>query len=309
MEEKNAFMDSWEQTLRDKTKDELVSIIQHKEKYAPKFISMVEEKLEKDYGLKIVVPAPPVENTTIEKQRGSEWEVVKGTGGFLSFSKWLIACILVGFFTFLCAWQASYEFYWWRVLNGYWWVFAALCSFYVLFFLIKGEVEYYLNVKKNKKNNSSQNALLSSSTQIGARDLFLETLKKIGCQSEIDEEGKIRFMWQGGDFTAEADNDCPFIVIWYVYWGEYELYDIDTISRVKRVINDANITNNINVLYSINEAGSTFNVHSKKHFLYISQIPNIEEYLQSILGQFFQVRHRVESELIKLKAEEEKAVQ
>ena len=142
------------------------------------------------------------------------------------------------------------------------------------------------------------------------RDLFLDTLTKMGCQYEIDEEdNQIRFMWQGGHFTADAQNDCAFVVVWYLYWDEYELYDIDSLSRVKRVINDANINYNINVIYSVNEAGSTFHVHSKKHFLFINQIPDVEGYLQSILGQFFQVRRFVDSELVKLKSEEENVSQ
>lgn len=142
---------------------------------------------------------------------------------------------------------------------------------------------------------------------IGTRDLFMQILKKMGCQYEIDEEdNQIRFMWQGGHFTADVQNDCAFVVVWYLYWDEYELYDIDSLSRVKRVINDANINYNINVVYSVNETGSTFHVHSKKHFLFISQIPNIEGYLQSVLGQFYNVRHYIESELIKMKNEEER---
>ena len=139
----------------------------------------------------------------------------------------------------------------------------------------------------------------------GTRDLFLDILTKMGCQYEIDEEdNQIRFKWQGGNFTADAGNDCPFVVVWYLYWDEYELYDIDALSRVKRVINDANIRFNVNVVYSVDEAGSTFHVHSKKSFLFIRQIPDIEEYLQSILGQIFQVRHYVDSEIAKQESEE-----
>ena len=141
------------------------------------------------------------------------------------------------------------------------------------------------------------------------RDLLLETLTKIGCQYEIDEDDQIRFMWQGGHFAADADNDCAFVVVWYLYWDEYELYDIDALSRVKRVMNDANIKYNINVIYSVDEAGSTFYVHSKKHFLFIPQIPDIEGYLQSLLGMFFHVRNYVDSEIEKQKSEEEKVSQ
>lgn len=140
---------------------------------------------------------------------------------------------------------------------------------------------------------------------IGTRDLFLETLTKIGCQYEVDEDDRICFMWQGGHFIADTTDDCPFVVVWYQFWAEYELYDIDTFSRVKRVINDTNINHNINVVYSVNEAGSTFHVHSKKHFLFVPQIPDTIEYLQAVLGQFFTVRRYMEIELDKLKTEEE----
>ena len=82
----------------------------------------------------------------------------------------------------------------------------------------------------------------------GPRGLFLETLTKMGCQYEIDEEdNQVRFKWQGGNFSADAENESPFVVVWYLYWDEYELYDIDALSRVKRVINDANIRYNVNI--------------------------------------------------------------
>ena len=60
MEIKNVYKESWEQALLNKTKEELVYIIQHKENYAPEFISMVEEKLEKEYGVTNVEPTPNV---------------------------------------------------------------------------------------------------------------------------------------------------------------------------------------------------------------------------------------------------------
>jgi hypothetical protein len=144
----------------------------------------------------------------------------------------------------------------------------------------------------------------------GTRDLLLEMLTKIGCQYEIDEnDGQIQFTWQGGHFMADAANDCAFVVVWFLFWEEYELYDIDTLSRVKRVINDANINYNINVFYTINEEGNTFHVHSKKHFMLMKQIPDIESYLQTIFGMFFQVRQYVELEIEKAKQKEESMAQ
>ena len=138
------------------------------------------------------------------------------------------------------------------------------------------------------------------------RDLFLETLTKVGCQYEIDDEGRINFQWQGGYFSSHASNDSLFVTIWYFQWGEWDLYDIDMLSRVKRVINDANISYALNVVYSINEEGGNFYIHSNKSFLFIPQIPDIQGYLQAMLGEFFTVRRYVEKELDKLENQEEK---
>ena len=138
------------------------------------------------------------------------------------------------------------------------------------------------------------------------RDLFLETLTKMGCKYEFDEENRICFQWQGGYFVGVASNESLFVTVWYFQWGEWEQYDIDMLSRVKRVINDANICYSLNVVYSINEEGGSFFIHSNKSFLFIPQIPDIKGYLEAMLGEFFIVRRYVEKELDKLENQEEK---
>ena len=138
------------------------------------------------------------------------------------------------------------------------------------------------------------------------RDLFLETLTKMGCKYEFDDENRICFQWQGGYFVGVASNESLFVTVWYFQWGEWELYDIDMLSRVKRVINDANISYSLNVVYTLNEEGGNFYIHSCKNFVFVPQLPDIEGYLQVMLGEFFTVRRYVEKELDKLENQEEK---
>ena len=138
------------------------------------------------------------------------------------------------------------------------------------------------------------------------RDLFLETLTKMGCKYEFDEEDRICFQWQGGYFVGVASNESLFVTVWYFQWGEWELYDIDMLSRVKRVINDANISYSLNVVYTLNEEGGSFFIHSCKNFVFVPQLPDIEGYLQAMLGEFFTVRRYVEKELDKLENQEER---
>lgn len=140
----------------------------------------------------------------------------------------------------------------------------------------------------------------------GARDLLLELLAKMGCPYEIDDENDIRFRWQGGYFCAIAENDGAFVTIFYFNWEECELYDIDTVSRMKRVINDANNCCLVTTFYSLNEAATTFHVHSKRQFLLIPQIDDLEGYLQAMLALFFDTSRFIEVEVDKLKNEEER---
>ena len=170
------------------------------------------------------------------------------------------------------------------------------------------ENRFFAELMADKDVEERDTSEIEGDGTMRTKDLLIGLLAKLGCQYEIDKNERINFKWQGGIFTADAANDCAFVVVWYLSWAEYELYDIDTISRVKRAINEANINYNIDTVYSVNEAGSTFDVHSKKHFLLINQIPNIEDYLEVILGQFFEVRRYVETQIDKLKVEEDSIV-
>ena len=57
--------------------------------------------------------------------------------------------------------------------------------------------------------------------------------------------------------------------------------------------------------YTINEAGSTADVHCRVSVLFIPEIPQIDDYLRSILDNFFRVHQFIGSELAKLEALEE----
>lgn len=171
------------------------------------------------------------------------------------------------------------------------------------------ELQNQLTAEKKKAEETEQLATERLQAPLGkprTRDLFLETLTKMGCKYEFDEENRICFQWQGGYFVGIASNENLFVTVWYFQWGEWELYDIDMLSRVKRVINDANINYSLNVVYTLNEEGGNFYIHSSKNFVFVPHLPDIEGYLQAMLGEFFTVRRYVEKELDKLENQEEK---
>lgn len=138
------------------------------------------------------------------------------------------------------------------------------------------------------------------------RQLFLETLQKIGCPYTYNEEDNTAsFFFQGEKFVAWFQ-DNNYIAIWDYNWMSCELYDIDNISRIKRAINEANMDCGVTTVYTIDEAGSRFDVHSTSLIVFIPQIPDLEGYLRMELHQYFYAHHDIELEVGKLKQEEEK---
>lgn len=135
----------------------------------------------------------------------------------------------------------------------------------------------------------------------GTRDLFLETLRKIGCQYEISEaeDGDINFGYQGEYFMVRASNSNRFIHIYDTHWGHVELYDIDEFARLKKAINESNLRNSVTTVYTIDEAGSNVDVHCKSVILFTPEIPDIADYLRLELSEYFRVHETINVEMAK----------
>lgn len=142
----------------------------------------------------------------------------------------------------------------------------------------------------------------------GTRDLFLETLTKIGCQYEIyPDDGNIGFGYQGENFVATANNEEWYVRVWDTFWGHVDLYDVNEVSRLKKAVNHANINCATMTIYTINEEGKCVDVHCKSTFPFMAQMSNLEDYLRNELGDFFTAHHLVGSEMAKLREQEENA--
>ena len=158
--------------------------------------------------------------------------------------------------------------------------------------------------EKGKEVMNSDN----QSVGLGTRDLFMETLTKIGCQYELAEEendDRIFFAYQGEHFFVNASNDWQYIQIFDTHWGHVELYDVDEFSRLRKAINESNLNNSVTTVYTIDEAGSNVDVHSKTVIPFISQIPEIDNYLRGELNEFFRAHQFVSSQMVKLREREE----
>ena len=166
----------------------------------------------------------------------------------------------------------------------------------VLMIIEDGMEEYRKEGKQKLEMDKKENE---------TRQLFLDTLQKIGCPYTYDEEDDAAFFFfQGERFDAWFQDNNNYVAIWDYNWMECELYDIDNISRIKKAINEANMDCGVTTVYTIDEAGSHFDVHSTSLIAFIPQIPDIEGYLRTELREFFHTHHYIELEVKKLKQEE-----
>jgi len=178
-----------------------------------------------------------------------------------------------------------------------------------------------LNARKNRYENRVENCKLRMKKErqckengaitiaeqnnmnkiAGSRDLFLDTLTKISCPYQIDEEdNSICFEYHGDTFYAEADNEQSYITIYYYSWGEVDLEDIEDIGEtaaIRKAINEANWKNRVMTVFTIDEEEKIMNVHGKSEILFIPEIPNLENYLITELSRFFRAEYSVRAEL------------
>jgi len=150
-------------------------------------------------------------------------------------------------------------------------------------------------------NNQVKEAAMEET--INTSLLVLNTIENIGSKPEYTEEGRIRFEYQGIVFLMEAVNDCMFVNLIWPWCHSFSKFDIGEFARVRQVVNEINIEGTVSVIYTITDSDDVA-VHIKKHFLFIAQIPQIEEYLRLILKSFFETARFLELEIEKYRMQE-----
>lgn len=70
------------------------------------------------------------------------------------------------------------------------------------------------------------------------------------------------FTYQGENFSVDTWENGLMITIWDTWWGTVDLDDLDDVSRVRKAINNINVRQNLTLMYSIDEKGQKFAVHT-----------------------------------------------
>lgn len=138
---------------------------------------------------------------------------------------------------------------------------------------------------------------------ISTRQLALNTIENIGSEPKYNEEGRIQFEYQGVIFLMETANDCDFVNLIWPWCYSFNKFDIDEFARIRQVINEINAYGIVSVFYG-NTDSDDVAVHIKKNFLFIQQIPSLENYLRLMLDNFFRTVRKLELDIEKIRLQE-----
>ena len=132
------------------------------------------------------------------------------------------------------------------------------------------------------------------------KDLCIELLKQLNCKAAVAEEDENRlcFQYQGELFVIDTSNESFFIDIWDPRWYIVPLDDLEQMSNVRKAINTINNYSGTTIVYSIEEEGQKFVLHSKRQCILTKEIPHVKEYLMALLNDFFTVHNRLREEIV-----------
>ena len=168
------------------------------------------------------------------------------------------------------------------------WIVLGLILIVIAYFF--GRIGFAVEEDKERSEYAKTNDAIDKAIDAEdnkTRNLLIKTLMNIGCQSEENKEtGRIRFIYQGECFSIDAENESPFITIWDTYWARISLANLE-INKLKDAINETNISMRPTIFYAIENEESEFCLHCKYVMPFIIEIPDINNYLQANLNNFF----------------------
>lgn len=162
----------------------------------------------------------------------------------------------------------------------------------------------------NQEQRSEEANVMKTENDSDTVNLVYEVLRKIGCEpaeeKQIGDEYYVYFNYQGETFLVIAKRDTKWINVYDLWWYSLSSYkDIEEFSILRKLINEENKNGSYIVFYTINNENEQIDVHTKKNVLFIPQIPDIDQYLISVLQYFFETKRNIFIELEKHKVVKE----
>ncbi len=113
------------------------------------------------------------------------------------------------------------------------------------------------------------------------RTSLMVALHELNAQFEFDNDQHFKVTYQGEYFRIIAENDSYWIHIQDCWWYEASLDDIDNLALLHRAVNECDIRDVNKMVYTYNKVEREVWLHTLRDLLWIPQIPDPAQYLQS----------------------------
>ena len=151
--------------------------------------------------------------------------------------------------------------------------------------------------ERNKRLERLDRLTKNELDDISTQELVTQTLQKIGCQPETDEEGHINFKYQGEDFYIAAEEGSRFIMIWNPWWGSISS-DNEALPYLKEVINLTNVSSLVTAVFVTDEDDEkTIGLHAHCHTFFSPGEGQLDEHLKLLLDSFFDTQTAIKESM------------
>ena len=142
--------------------------------------------------------------------------------------------------------------------------------------------------------------------QLNTKELVIDTLKKIGCKPEEDDDGRLHIDYQEWHFMILCGDTYFWISVDFPFWYEFSTYDINLFSRMQKAVNEANSmgTCSVSVYYTVAKETDTVYLNSNIFLSFVPQIPRLDDYLRAAFIDLFKSRSFVYNEIKEIELKE-----
>lgn len=172
------------------------------------------------------------------------------------------------------------------------WVFGLGILVLLYFQVFKPLMGFIMEIIRKKKDLN----------KLEIKDRVVQTLKKMNCNPEEDENGWIHFRFQGQQFFIEAQDEYTNIRIFNTWWGKIDLDDTG-LYLAKEVVNECNSNCLIPITYSTDKELNQMGIHCKYDLNFQTANGDYENLLGAYLSSFFNSQREFENRLDRKKNE------
>ena len=125
--------------------------------------------------------------------------------------------------------------------------------------------------------------------------IVCNSLKKMGCQSEMNGENSLSVSYQGETFQFDfGESPSRYTRIWDPWWAQIK-NDDPQLELIKEAINAANYNFGPTILMTDADENNVISLHSKYDIMVHPACEDNDQYIKSVLNSFFPLKDAVRS--------------